>query len=242
MEKAAPFIVLAGGQGRRLKSVVPNLPKPLAPVGDRPFLQHLIENLYAQGVRDLILSVHHQAHLIEAFVQNYTKPSGLSIRTVFEPRPLGTGGAVRFVMQSLRITTPCYVANGDTFMPRGYSDFRARQVPSASCDLIGLVRVPDVSRYGSVECDAVCKVLALKEKSVGEGGGWVNSGLYYLNPQSVDLPEADFSMENRVFPRLIQEGRLYGLRLETGFIDIGIPSDYHRFEVFLAEHKENEPC
>lgn len=242
MGSSEPFIILAGGEGRRLKSVIPDRPKPLAPVNGKPFLQHLIENLYRQGVRDVVLSLCNQADMIEAFVQEYVKPADLRVRTVREPAPMGTGGAVRFVVRTLGITTPFYVGNGDTYLPKGYSDFRSRQKGFDAHDLIGLVQVPDISRYGGVKFAPSHKILSFVEKSSGGGAGWINSGLYYLNPQSVDLPEREYSMERDVFPQLLRQGRLYGLCLQTDFIDIGIPSDYRRFESFLAEHMGNGSC
>lgn len=237
-----PFIILAGGEGRRLKDAVPDRPKPLAPINGLPFLQYLIENLYKQGVRDIVLSLHHQAHLIEDFVQRYSRPTDLTLRAVTEPEPLGTGGAIRHIVRTLNLNAPFYVGNGDTYLPQGYAEFADKRGLLPSRNLIGLVHVADASRYGKVELDSASKIVAFNEKAADQGPGWVNSGLYFLTPDSVDLPDARFSIETRVFPLLLQQAKLYGVRLDSDFIDIGVPGDYRRFASFLAKHKGKQPC
>ena len=239
MIQNCPCIILAGGQGTRLKSVVQDRPKALAPVAGQPFLQHLLESLYAQGARDVILSLHHQAEMIEAFVADWvTRPSDLKIRSVREPRPLGTGGAIRFVVQALKIHSAVFVTNGDTFLTTGFREMTEKIPADFSANAIGLVQVPDASRFGKVECDNSGKILRFQEKVSNAGPGWINSGIYFLQNSTVLQNQQDeFSLEKVVFPQLVEQKTLRGISLDAQFIDIGIPSDYYAFENLFKTFK-----
>jgi D-glycero-alpha-D-manno-heptose 1-phosphate guanylyltransferase len=229
-----PVIILAGGFGTRLKSAVPDAPKPLAPVAGRPFLEIMIRDFYRQGVRKIVLSLFHQAEMILEFVEQGGFPADLEIRCEVEPKPLGTGGATLFAAQTL--SGPFLVYNGDTWITNGISRF----LPAARCPAIGLAEVPDVSRYGTVLTDEAGRVTAFLEKDGKTAPGQINSGMYLLSRElfSAFPLGTPFSLERDIFPQLVQQGRLGGIPLGSDFIDIGIPDDYRTFCAWTKERPE----
>ena len=116
-------LILTGGFGTRLRSVVADVPKPLAPVAVSPFLYWLLPNLKHQGGQKVFLSLHHQAEIIQEFLQTVT--FDLDIQTVVEPEPLGTGGAIAFSIQQMEIETPFLVINGDTWLSQSLTALQA---------------------------------------------------------------------------------------------------------------------
>lgn len=221
------LVVLAGGFGTRLRAAVGDVPKPLAPVAGRPYLHYLIDSWLAQGVTGMTFMLHHQHGLIQDFLeQKWREPaaSGCAIRVMVEAEPLGTGGAVAYATTSAGLGDSFLVANADTWLGSGI-DLLAHTPASA----IGIVKVEDAGRYGRVETDN-SRVVAFREKSSEPGGGWINAGLSHL--RAGDFAGWDggpLSLEQDIFPRLVQEGRLSAVQLHTQFIDIGIPVDYIRF-------------
>ncbi len=220
-------IVLAGGLGTRLRSVVGDLPKGLAPVGRRTFLELQIDALLAAGIDEVILSLGYQADVVVRALERTlaTRP----VRHVIEPSPLGTGGALAHVMDTLALDE-ALAANGDTYL---------------SCDLAGMLaplqrgrgelfrmatlQVPDRSRYGGVRVGAQGQVEGFSEKGT-PGPGAISVGFYRLCRES--LPAAGSracSLETEVLPALVARGAVSALPLQGDFIDIGVPADYHRF-------------
>lgn len=229
------LLVLAGGFGTRLRSAVSNVPKVLAPVGGKPFLQYLIDTWHEQGISRLTFLVHHQADLVEAFLERQVaegRLEGCEIQVSCEPYPLGTGGAVAFAVRNLDLTESFLVANADTWLGSGIAELAEAARPS-----IGIVRVDDSGRYGSVQVQGG-RVLSFAEKQDSTGPGWINAGLYHLHAdlfQSWD--EKPFSLERELFPKLVVNGQLHAVQLDTEFIDIGIPDDYYRFGRWIDSGK-----
>lgn len=220
-------MVLAGGFGTRLRSVVSTVPKPLAPVAGLPFLQYLIECWLEQGVAKLTFLLHYQADTIAGFLESQQGREllrGCAVQILIEPQPLGTGGAVAYAVQQSNLTEPFLVANADTWLGSGLRDVLADAPPT-----IGVVRVANSERYGSVRFEGH-RILAFKEKQHAKGAGWINAGLYHLRPDLFrDWNGLPFSLEGDLFPDLAAAGHLRATRVETEFIDIGIPEDYMRF-------------
>ena len=221
------LIVLAGGFGTRLRSVVSELPKPLAPVFGRPYLQYLIERWVEQGVTQFTFLLHHQASCIKAFLE-LQKSEGLlrdcELRTLAEPQPLGTGGAVAYAVKQLQITGSFLVANADTWIESGIVQLVKAPVPA-----MAIVHVESSERYGSVVIQQK-KVIAFEEKQNSSGPGWINAGLYHLHADLFhEWNGLPFALERKLFPMLVEVGQLMAVPLETDFIDIGIPEDYFRF-------------
>ncbi|ODV26723.1 MAG: hypothetical protein ABT19_02625 [Rhodanobacter sp. SCN 68-63] len=225
-------IVLVGGQGTRLRSVVSDVPKPLAPVAGRPFLAWLLDHLVENGMRHVVLAAGYLAeHVIASIGQEWR---GMGVDYSIESTPLGTGGAVRAACSMLRGDT-AHVLNGDTFL-RYDMHALERATRLADSDLgMALAWVDDVSRYGAVVCEDG-RVKGFREK--GESGpGYINAGSYYLTPRSIQkLPtEPSFSFENSVLGPLVEGGRVYGFDATSGFIDIGVPEDYSRAQSLFGE-------
>jgi NDP-sugar pyrophosphorylase family protein len=231
----ANLLVLAGGFGTRLRSVVSDVPKALAPVAGRPFLQYLVEAWLGQGLNQLTFLLHHQADLIEAFLEQQKATGGLAncqVRISSEPEPLGTGGAVAYAVRQLGLTGPLLVTNADTWLGTGIA-----RVSVAAMPAIGIVRVGNSERYGAVQVRED-RIVSFAEKQDSSGPGWINAGLYHLH---ADLFQSwngqPFSLERELFPKLVAAGQLHAAPLETEFIDIGIPDDYHRFSRWIDSEK-----
>lgn len=223
-----PLFVLAGGFGTRLRSVVTDVPKPLAPAGGEPFLVHLVRHWVSQGVDDFIFLLHYEAHQIEECLSLLNKQpeyKNVTFRFIKEDMPLGTGGAILNAIQTVCPQNGFLVANADTWLGGGVGDLASMDGPA-----IAAVRVKNNQRYGALmlEGDLVAEFNEKVETTVS---GYVNSGLYHLVPNVFDGFHAGscFSIENDVFPRLTQNKNLAAVRLEHDFIDIGVPEDYAKF-------------
>ncbi|MBU1191308.1 MAG: nucleotidyltransferase family protein [Gammaproteobacteria bacterium] len=218
-------IVLAGGLGTRLKERIADIPKPMAPVGERPFLEYLLDQLIIGGINEIILSVGFRADvIIDHFGESYRNAS---LSYAVETEPLGTGGAIVHAMQE-HITDPVIVLNGDTFLNIDYRSF-LQWYSTAHADVAMILRdVPDASRYGSVTVTNG-RVSGFKEKCV-EGAGLINAGIYIINPgslKSFDLPNR-FSFETDFLQRYYSKIPIKAYITNAYFIDIGIPDDYDR--------------
>ena len=203
-------------------------PKPLAPVDDRPFIAHLITHWAKQGVTDFVFLLHYEAHQIEFVLQQLAddpKFSGVHFKTVVENKPLGTGGAILNAIVDLEMKDSFLVVNADTWLGSGI-EILSRSFP---CSLAA-VKVPNTQRYGSLSFKGA-KISRFEEKANSSGTGYVNSGLYHLLPETFDgfSGGAKFSLEEDVFPELVSRRKLGFVKLESSFIDIGIPEDYLKF-------------
>lgn len=225
-------IILAGGMGTRLRSVVADRPKPLAVVAGRPFLDWLILSLRVFGVRDIVLSTGYQGGLIER-IYGDGDGFGVQLRYSHETEPLGTAGAVRLAMSHID-GDAFFVLNGDSYC---HVDFRllaqAHRQSRASATLT-LARVDDCARYGSVDTDASGQIIAFTEKGARSGAGLINAGVYALNrsviePLAINQPA---SIERDVFPGLTGRS-LRGFEAQPPFLDIGTPESYQAAEAAL---------
>jgi D-glycero-alpha-D-manno-heptose 1-phosphate guanylyltransferase len=221
------LVVLAGGFGTRLKSVLNGLPKPLADIDGVPFLKYQFENWIRNGFDDFILSLHYQAELIVNFVDK--NRDGLlkhcKIQYIIEPTPLGTGGAISYLISKLELSDPFFVTNADTWIESGYENLKQIE----GC-VIGLTEVSDASRYGNVVLDEIGQIIKFEEKVENEKAGLINIGLYKLEKSFfLKMNKTQFSIEKELFPLLISGKKIKGAILKTRFIDIGIPNDYYEF-------------
>jgi len=232
-----PLLILAGGFGTRLRSVVSEVPKPLAPVRQKPFLYYLVEQWMAQGVRSLTFLLHHEAERIEDFLDSEKREGILKeceLRTLTEPQPLGTGGAVAFAVRQLALDGSFLIANADTWLESGI-----HQVWDTPQPALAVVRVENSERYGAVQIQQN-KVFDFKEKQQSAGPAWINAGLYHLHADLFhDWNGRPFSLEQELFPRLVSEDSLRAVPLKTDFIDIGVPTDYFRFCRWIESGKRD---
>jgi D-glycero-alpha-D-manno-heptose 1-phosphate guanylyltransferase len=218
-------IVLAGGLGTRLASVIQGKPKVMAPVGGRPFLDLLLRRLERKGIRRVILSVGYLANAIrEHFGDRF---DGLELAYAVEEEPLGTGGAARSALGMAR-SDSVFVLNGDTFVDLDYAAMLSGHVKLGATASIAVAEVADCTRFG--------RILIEKERVVGfaekgqSGPGQINAGAYVLN-RDVFAPypmPAAFSLENDFFVPYIKELRPLAFVTLGYFIDIGIPADLER--------------
>ena len=234
-----PLMVLAGGFGTRLRSLVSDVPKPLAPVGGHPFIFHLIEHWVAQGIKDFIFLLHYEATKIQVMLDSISlRPEfdGVKFRVVVEEIPLGTGGAILNAIDFLGMNEGFLVSNADTWLGSGVAKLALEESSS-----IAAVYVPNVQRYGSLQFKGN-KITAFEEKLDTVSKGYVNSGFYHLLPEIFEGFEVGscFSIERDVFPRLVSDRRLGVVKLKESFIDIGIPTDYLKFCQWVELGRENE--
>ncbi len=233
------LLVLAGGLGTRLRAAVSDVPKPLAPVAGRPFLSYQLASWVGQGVTSLTFLLQHQAGLIEAFLQGQDAASrlhGCPVRTLTEPQPLGTGGAIAFAVRELQLTESFLVANADTWLGSAIGRVAAARAPAMAA-----IEVGNTGRYGSVIV-AGDKVLAFTEKQSGACAGWINAGVYHLQASLfTDWRGQPFSLESELLPMLSSAGRLDVALLQTQFIDIGVPEDYLRFCRWIESGRAGAP-
>jgi len=230
-------IVLAGGFGTRLRSVVPDLPKCLAPVGDRSFLEIQLSFLAAQGVTDFVLSLGYLSELVELEAARL-RPR-YSIRTVVETEPLGTGGAAAFTMRTCGLTE-ALLTNGDTFLG---GSLAAMLAPLAVADgqvaRMAVLQAPNRARFGGVTLEGDL-VVGFTEKGL-QGGGYINAGLYRLHRSLFERETStQFSLETAILPTLAQSRQLGAAVIDGEFTDIGVPEDYLRFCKSMALGNTNE--
>ena len=214
--------ILVGGLGTRLRGVVDNVPKPLAPVLGRPFLFYLLDRLALRGARSVTLCSGYMAD----FVQEKTGSEwmGMPIHHSIEKEPMGTAGALALAkkfLQSERIL----VMNGDTWFEPVFKAFAEAAEGSEFC--IAAAQVPDASRYGTLEWDADGRLISFKEKSNSPASGSINASVYFVSQKLLaSLRVEPLSLERAVLPTLVLERRVKVLPSDAQFLDIGIPSDY----------------
>ncbi|MBI4964460.1 MAG: nucleotidyltransferase family protein [Desulfomonile tiedjei] len=225
-------MILAGGLGTRLRSIVNDRPKPMAMIHGKPFLDILIRSLAKKGVRKFVLLTGYGAELIEDYFR--TRPNqDVEITVSPEPAPLGTGGAVKNAEQFA--TDPSLLVNGDTFFDVDVGELFRFHVERRAKVTLSLHHVADVSRYGSVLVNDKGAVTGFREKEPKTGGpGLINAGLSLLAKDFIQsLPDGPFSMEVDVFPKLAGTGEMFALRQEGPFFDIGTPESYEAFRAFV---------
>jgi len=224
-------IVLAGGLGTRLRGVVPDLPKPLAPVSGRPFLAIVLEQLRSQGFSLAVLSVGFRHELIrQAFGERF---GGLAIDYAVEDRPLGTGGAIRLAARACS-EPDVFVLNGDSYADLDFADMQARHCEAHVPLTVCAVEVPDAARYGRILVRDD-RITGFSEKGAA-GPGLINAGIYLMRRNLLAVPELPevFSFERDVLEARLADLRPLAYQTRGRFIDIGVPEDYARAQGMFA--------
>lgn len=225
-------IILAGGLGTRLRSVVNDLPKCMAPVAGKPFLKYVIDELLQQGVTDFIFSVGYMRESIIEFVHD--EYPHIKAEFAVEKEPLGTGGGIQLAA-SLAKEKNVFVLNGDTLFKVNLHNLSNAHYAHQSACTLSLKPMQQFDRYGVVEINEVQRIISFKEKQYYEAG-LINGGVYALNVNrftSLSFPEK-FSFEKDYLETYYQQEGFYGFVSEGYFIDIGIPADYQRAQTELA--------
>ena len=223
-------VILAGGFGTRLADHVPGVPKTLAPIAGRPFLDYQIDWLEREGVKDIAIAAFHMAEQIDAFVRTRSDRK-ITLQVIREDMPLGTGGAVKNALTQAGYGATALVLNGDTAF-----DFELLPLIDAHRNLeamftLAVFRVEDVARFGTVSMDGSA-VTSFKQASGKQVPGLVSAGAYILEPSAIAAwPGTVFSLETDLLPAFASEGELNGFVMEDEhmFHDIGTPASYDSF-------------
>jgi D-glycero-alpha-D-manno-heptose 1-phosphate guanylyltransferase len=225
-------IILAGGLGTRLRTVVPDLPKPMAPVAGRPFLGWVLDALADAGFSRTVLAVGYRHEAIRDYLG--TAWRGLDLAYSVEDSPLGTGGAMRLALDQVG-ESPVFVLNGDTYVDLDYSAMRTAHLREGASLTVAVAHVPDVSRYGSLQIEdgRICGFL---EKGL-QGSGYINAGVYLMATELLAHTAlgASLSFEQDVLVPGVATLRPLAFQTEGLFIDIGVPEDYERAQGLFGE-------
>lgn len=225
-----PAIILAGGLGTRLRSAVPDVPKPMAPLNGRPFLEHQLDYWIGQGVRRFVLSVGYKHETIaHHFGKSYR---GAQIDYTVEAEPLGTGGGLLLATGKITTTGPWLILNGDTFFEVGLADLADFHEQKRADITLSLFPVDNNTRYTGVEIDDGQRITGLKAVG-GNSRQLINGGVYLMGATALSglpfHPGDKVSLENDLLTQALASGkRLYGHTVRGRFVDIGVPEDYVR--------------
>lgn len=220
-------VLLVGGLGTRLRSAVSSLPKALASVGDRPFLELLVRQLARQGISQLVMCTGYLAEQIE---ETLGDGSGLGVEIKYskESVPLGTAGALKLAQSHVQHESEFLVLNGDSFLQIDFVELISFHQNHGGLATIAVVPVQNASRYGTVQVEADDRVIGFAEKTGDNVPGIINAGVYVFGSAIfAQIPKGPASLERDVFPNLLGQG-VYAFEQRRLFIDIGTPDDYGR--------------
>jgi NDP-sugar pyrophosphorylase family protein len=222
-----PAVLLVGGKGTRLQSVVSSAPKPLARVRGVPFLQLLLLQLRSQGIRQLVMCTGHLADQIE---DQFGDGGNFDLKIEYsrERQPLGTAGALKFAECYLKKVPIFFVMNGDSFLELDFAAFLQFHRQHGGLVSMAVCQVSDSSRYGTVQMNDDRRVVGFYENTQQKVPGVINAGTYIVDRAVLnDIPSGASSLEKDIFPHLLDRG-VYGFEQTGVFIDIGTPEDYAR--------------
>ena len=221
-------VVLAGGAGTRLRGVLPDVPKVIAPVNGRPFLHRLFDTLASQGIDSIVLATGFAADAVEQAARSWRGPMQVDFSR--EAQPLGTGGAIAAAFDRIR-GERAWVLNGDSWCGVDLGMVAEAAAESPGDAWMVASEVDDASRYGTLELDG-SQVVRYLEKTGRPERAWISTGIYVL-PRAV-LEQGPSSIERDLFPRLAAEGRLHAFRAQARFIDIGTPESFAAAQSFFT--------
>ncbi|MEI8327609.1 MAG: nucleotidyltransferase family protein [Candidatus Taylorbacteria bacterium] len=218
------IIILAGGLGKRLSHVVTDVPKPMAPIKGVPFLVYVLEYISRFDFDRVIMATGYKSAVVEGYFGK--KYNAMEIVYSVENKPLGTGGALKQALGFCRDRDICII-NGDTYFDVDLDKMRVFHEKSGARLTIGLKKMRDFDRYGTIEIcgDDITKFN--EKKPVTEG--YINGGIYFMNRTTLDgIKEKTFSFEKDYMEKGVSEGKFKGFLSDGYFIDIGVPEDYYR--------------
>lgn len=228
-------IILAGGKGTRLNGIISDVPKPLAPINGKPFLDILLTQLNRFAcIKKVVLAVGYKSEMI---VNRYKNSPVYNFRILFseEKDLLGTGGAIKKAI-ALTNTDDVIALNGDSFIEIDIEDLiQFHRINNSSLTVV-LKEVNNIGRYGSIELDSKRRILNFREKSGAAGKGLINAGVYVIKRTLFDTIEEDkkLSVEKEIMPALIRQNA-YGYVVKGRFIDIGTPESYRAASEYFKE-------
>lgn len=221
-------ILLAGGLGTRLQSVVNDRPKPMALIQEKPFMEYVIHELGKHGITDIIFAVGYKGSMVEEYFKDGSD-FNINVSYAYEEELLGTAGAIKNAGK-LVAEDRFFVLNADTFYQIDYSRIMKLHEEKDLDMALVLRKVPDVSRYGEAVLENHM-LTAFNEKTTDSRPGTINGGIYLMKRELLDdIPEGKVSLENDMIPKWLKEKkRLGGIVNDGYFIDIGVPEDYFKF-------------
>lgn len=226
-------VILVGGKGTRLQSVVSGRPKPMAEVAGRPFVEWLVLMLRAQGVQRIVFCLGYLGEVVETHFGNGRRWN-IQIAYSRETVLLGTAGAVRQALEQVH-SDRFVTLNGDSYCGMDLARLERAHLDRAARATLWLTHVNDCGRYGSVEIDTDGLVQSFREKSTRNYPGFISAGVYLLEREVVEAipPGHIVSIETEIFPSMIGRG-LYSVIGDSAFLDIGTPEAYATASQFFA--------
>jgi NDP-sugar pyrophosphorylase family protein len=224
--------ILAGGLGTRLRSVVGDRPKVLAPVGGRPFLTRLLDQLAAASFREVVLLTGYRAEQVrDALGVTF---AGMRLIYADEPFPLGTAGALRRALPLLS-RQRVLLLNGDSYCDVDLDDFYEWHCRQSGGTSLVMVHVPDGSRFGQLRQDKAARIVRFEEKGKASGPGWINAGVYLIERDLLaELPtKYPLSLERDVLADWVGRQLVFGMKCSRRFLDIGTPESYAEADIFF---------
>jgi D-glycero-alpha-D-manno-heptose 1-phosphate guanylyltransferase len=222
-------IILAGGFGTRLQHIVSDVPKPMATIAGRPFLEYILDYLKHESVNQAILAVGYKKECImEYFGKNY---QGMQLTYSSEDKPLLTGGAIKQALGYCQGEN-VFVINGDTYfdvhLRKMMEDFLSHQADIS----VAIHEMHNFCRYGTVHTDAGQWITGFEEKKEKQNG-YINGGIYLIKKSILDDYPEVFSFEKDVMERLVEKVRMRAFTCSGYFIDVGIPEDYYKAQDYF---------
>jgi len=233
--KHIDVVILCGGFGKRLKSIISDRPKPMAEIEGKPFIQFLIECFSNFGIERFILCTGYKDNIIRQYFQDRYGDKEILISK--EDKPLGTGGSLRHAIHLIE-NNPFFVINGDSFCKLNIYDFYKFHVLKKALVSIALVKVKNTEKFGYVNVDTLGSITKFDEKNGSIQEGLINAGIYLMNRDIFsylkEYPNI-FSLEHDLFPGLINKG-LFGMKSDCQyFMDIGTPESFFRAQKLLKK-------
>lgn len=219
------LIILAGGFGTRLNSVSQGRPKALMPVGKNVFLDIILKKITRYNINNIYLSLHYKPKLFKEFLNNHNYSK--KIIPVIEPVPMGTGGAIKFIIDKSQISSPFFVINGDTLSTINLNRMIEYFYKTKYSGIIGISFVKNAERYGTVKYRKDCLTDFVEKGCMLSG--WINNGHYLLKKEIFKGYKEYFSAEKILFPDLVKKHEIGIFKVENDdFIDMGIKENYEK--------------
>lgn len=219
-------IVLAGGLGTRLREVVKEVPKPMAPINNTPFLKYILDYLNTYNIKKVVLAVGYKWEIIRDYFG--TQYKGMTLEYSVEEEQLGTGGAIKQALTRC-VESDVFVINGDTYFDVDLQEMLNHHKRVKAELTIATKRMYEFDRYGTLECYNN-RIIKFEEKKFNLEGN-INGGIYLCKKSLLDqIQENKFSFEKDIMERFVSEKYFSSFESKAYFIDIGIPSDYRQFQ------------
>ncbi|OGM62422.1 hypothetical protein A3A76_00340 [Candidatus Woesebacteria bacterium RIFCSPLOWO2_01_FULL_39_23] len=237
MEEAIDVVILAGGKGSRLRTIVSDRPKPMAEIEGKPFLDILLNHFRGMGLGRFILCTGERADFIEDY---YKKKKEGDISFSREPMPLGTGGAIKNA-EALINSDPFFVVNGDSFCKVYLPQFTEFHKQKGALLSIVLIESDNTNEFGSVYLDHSNRIIGFEEKEEKNGISYINAGIYLFKKEILCMIPANtkYSLEYDLFPKLVGK-EMYGFPTKAELVDIGTPARYEYAKRFFDDKNEKK--